>query len=132
MAQLRMQRIQARQARTQQRGEAGRRATTGWDGSTGQAQTGPFDRFSRRADNMAKTSAALKKVADTGAPLYQSLTDAQKERFKMLARVLRPHARRFAFNEQRDGGWRQHGMRPGMGEGMGHGGIRPSSRPPGW
>ena len=42
---------------------------------------------------MTKTSAALKKVAETGAPLYQSLTDAQKERFKTLARVLRPHPR---------------------------------------
>ncbi len=124
MAQLRMQRIEARQARMQQDGaQQGAAPQQGGTAQPAQAQSGPFDRLSRRADAMAKTSAALKKVADTGAPLYQSLTDAQKERFKTLARVLRPHARRFAFNEQRDGGWRQHGMRPGMGEGMGHGGF---------
>ena len=114
MAQLRMQRIEARQARMQQGG-----TQQGAAPQPAQGQNGPFDRLAHRADAMAKTSAALKKVADTGAPLYQSLTDAQKERFKTLARALRPHPRRFAFNAQRDGGWRQHGMRPGMGEGMG-------------
>jgi hypothetical protein len=40
---------------------------------------------------MAKTSAALKKIADAGAPLYQSLNDDQKGRFVRLARMLRPH-----------------------------------------
>src|SRR5580704_13767715 len=73
MVQLRIQRIQARQSGDQQ------------------PTTSPFDRLSRRADNMSKTSAALKKVADAGAPLYQSLDDAQKGRFKTLARMLRPH-----------------------------------------
>jgi hypothetical protein len=57
---------------------------------------------------MAKTSAALKRVADAGAPLYQSLNDAQKNRFKILARMLRPHRHRFAFNDGNGGpgGWR--------------------------
>lgn len=84
-----------------------------------QEQASPFDRLGRRADRMAKTSAALKKVAETGTPLYQSLTDAQKQRFTRLARMLRPHFRRFAFNE-REGGWRpgEHGFRRG-GEGFG-------------
>jgi len=50
-----------------------------------------FERMTRRADNMAKKSAALKRVADAGTPLYQSLNDAQKERFEKLARMLRPH-----------------------------------------
>jgi hypothetical protein len=40
---------------------------------------------------MAKTSAALKKIAGAGAPLYQSLNDDQKSRFVMLAHMLRPH-----------------------------------------
>lgn len=53
--------------------------------------TTPFERMARRADDMAKKSAALKRIADTGAPLYQSLNDAQKERFKKLACMLRPH-----------------------------------------
>jgi hypothetical protein len=59
---------------------------------------------------MAKTSAALKRVADAGAPLYQSLDDAQKNRFKILARMLRPHHRHhFAFNDGNGpGGWREH------------------------
>jgi hypothetical protein len=53
--------------------------------------TTPFERMTRRADNMAKKSAALKRIADAGTPLYQSLNDAQKERFEKLARMLRPH-----------------------------------------
>ncbi len=89
MAALRAQRMQVREAAENQ---------------PQQPPTTPFDRLERRADNMAKTSAALKKVADTGAPLYQSLTDAQKTRFTMLARMLRPHHHGFGAN---NGGWRE-------------------------
>jgi LTXXQ motif family protein len=80
---------------------------------SGQEQTpsSPFDRLEHRADIMAKRSAALKKVADAGAPLYQSLNDDQKARFVKLARILRPHPRMHAFMEQ-------HGR---QGEGGGHG-----------
>jgi hypothetical protein len=119
-AQLRAQRMQARQAAMQQRDNAqpqqGEAAP-----QQDQAPTNPFDRLGRRADGLAKASAALKKVADTGGPLYQSLTDAQKARFTRLAHMLRPHFRRFAFND-RDGG----GFHPGGhwmhrdGEGFGH------------
>jgi zinc resistance-associated protein len=105
MAQLRIDRIKAREARDQQQSQ-----------QPNQQQISPFDRLSRRADNMAKTSAALKKVADAGAPLYQSLDDAQKHRFVMLARVLRPH--RPGFER-----WRR------FGEGYGRGG--PEDRPGG-
>jgi len=86
LVQLRIQRIQARQSGDQQ------------------PSSSPFDRMSRRADNMSKTSAALKKIADAGAPLYQSLDDGQKGRFMMLARILRPH----------------HGMRGENGQGWRH------------
>jgi LTXXQ motif family protein len=96
MAQLRIQRIQARMSGEQQ------------------APTTPFDRLEHRADGMAKRSAALKKVADAGAPLYQSLNDDQKTRFMRLARILRPHPRMHAFMER---GWRQ-----GEGQGDEHGG----------
>ena len=136
MAQLRMQRIEARQARMQQGGAQQGAAPQGGaapqQGGTAQpaptpGQKSPFDRLASRADAMAKTSAALKRVADTGAPLYQSLTDAQKERFKTLARVLRPHPRRFAFNERGQGGRGIGGQgmgQQGMGQqGMGHGGF---------
>ena len=104
MAQLRMQRMQRLQVRQA-------------DDQTPPAT--PFERLSRRADNMAKASAALKKVADAGAPLYQSLNDDQKDRFKMLAHMLRPHHHMHAFMEHRgerfgeEGGpggqgWRHH------------------------
>lgn len=74
----------------------------------------PFDRLARRADNMAKTSAAYKKIAETGAPLYASLDDAQKRRFRILAHVLRPHHPMHARYDGEGGGWRQ---RPGEGGG---------------
>jgi hypothetical protein len=56
-----------------------------------QAPANPFPRLEQRADNLAKVSAALKKVADAGTPLYQDLTDAQKRRFAILVRRLRLH-----------------------------------------
>lgn len=77
-----------------------------------QAPSSPFDRLARRADDMAKRSAALKKVAEAGAPLYQSLNDDQKGRFVRLARMLRPHHHMHAFNE-RDGGSDGRGWGPG-------------------
>lgn len=96
MAQLRIQRIQARLSGQTQ----------------AQAPATPFDRLERRADAMAKRSAALKKVADAGSPLYQSLNDDQKQRFMVLARMLRPHRRMHAMLERRwregeGNGWRQ-------------------------
>jgi hypothetical protein len=104
LVQLRIQRIQARQSGDQQ------------------PPSSPFDRLARRADNMSKTSTALKKVADAGAPLYQSLDDGQKGRFMMLARILRPHHHMRGDNEH---GWRHaegYG-RDGQGgqQGWGHG-----------
>jgi len=100
MVQLRLQRMQARQAAQQQ--------------DQAQTPTSPFDRMGKRADAMGKTSAALKQISDTGTPLYQSLNDAQKARFTMLARILRPHQHQHAMN---DGNWRE-----GRGDGRdGHG-----------
>jgi hypothetical protein len=99
MVQLRIQRIQARQSADQQ------------------PPSSPFDRLEQRADNMAKSSAALKKVADAGAPLYQSLDDSQKGRFMQLARILRPHHHMRAEGYGRDG---QGGGQDG-GHGWGHG-----------
>jgi hypothetical protein len=95
MAQLRAQRRQAREAASQQP----------------QTPGSPFDRLSQRADNMSKFSAALKRVADTGAPLYMSLNDAQKDRFKMLSHMLRGHHHMHASGDGRGfgrdgGGWR--------------------------
>ncbi|HXW41323.1 MAG TPA: Spy/CpxP family protein refolding chaperone, partial [Xanthobacteraceae bacterium] len=81
-----------------------------------QPPASPFDRLARRADAMAKTSAALKKMADAGAPLYASLNDEQKGRFVKLAHILRPHPH----------GFMQHGWHQGFGhQGFGHQGFGP-------
>ncbi len=48
----------------------------------------PFDRLQRRADATSRLAAALKGVADAGTPLYQSLSDAQQRRFRLLAHIL--------------------------------------------
>jgi hypothetical protein len=92
MVQLRVQRVQAREARDQQQQPLG----------------SPFDRLARRADDIAKSSAALKKIADAGAPLYQSLNDDQKNRFVMLARMLRPH---HGMRGDYEHGWRREHQR---------------------
>jgi hypothetical protein len=126
-AQLRIQRMQEREARRQQQGQNAQGNTQGNAQGNAQSQTqrNPFERMARRADRMAKSSAALKKVADAGAPLYQSLTDDQKARFRTLGRMLAPHHRRMAFNEGNDG-WRGRGFgRDGQGfgrdgQGFGH------------
>jgi hypothetical protein len=78
--------IQAREAQRQERQTP----------EQGQAPANPFPRLKQRADNLAKVSAALTKVADTGNPLYQSLTDEQKQRFTILVRTLRLHWIRMA------------------------------------
>jgi zinc resistance-associated protein len=121
MVQLRIDRIKARQAAQQQ----------------GQAQTpgSPFDRMAKRADAMSKRSVALKQIADAGAPLYQSLNDAQKARFTSLARMLRPHQHGFNGGERREG---RNFDRDGRGhdgrgqEGHGWGGRRFGENGPGF
>lgn len=78
----------------------------------------PFDRLARRAESMTKTGTALKHVADAGAPLYQSLDDAQKARWRKLSHMLHMnhhHHTQHAFNQQQEHGWRQGS---GYGRGM--------------
>ena len=66
--------------------------------------TNPFDRLQHRADAMSQRAAALKHLAEAGVPLYQSLNDAQKRRFTVLARMLRPHHHMPVGNDER---WRE-------------------------
>jgi hypothetical protein len=73
----RIDRIQARQAAR--------------DGDQQAQPVDPIERLKRVADAMSKRGAALKQIADAGAPLYQSLDDAQKNRFRILARFGRHH-----------------------------------------
>jgi zinc resistance-associated protein len=104
MAKLHMERMQAHQAASQ----------------PDQTPATPFDRLARRADRMSKTGAALKQLADTGMPLYQSLDDAQKHRFHILAHMLRPHHHHMhASNEGPGHRWRQ-GNEGGAGNQGGH------------
>jgi zinc resistance-associated protein len=131
VAQLRLQRMQARQAGHQSggapQGATPQQGAAPQPGATPQqAQRDPFDRLAHRADALNKNGAALKKLADAGAPLYQSLTDVQKARFKTLSRMLRPHHnRRMAFNEHNGAGGRgfnhqgHHRFGPGGGGGRG-------------
>ena len=92
-AQLRIQRMQEREARRQQQGQnaQGNAQATRQAMPKPRPRRNPFERMAHRADRMAKSSAALKKIADAGAPLYQSLTDDQKARFRTLGRMLQPH-----------------------------------------
>ena len=76
-----------------------------------QPSSDPVQRLQRRADALSARGAALKRLADTLAPLYQSLDDGQKRRFTILARFMRPHPRHFGM---------------GRGEMDGRGGMRGS------
>jgi hypothetical protein len=58
----------------------------------------PLARLHARADRMAATAAALKKIADAADPLYKTLDDGQKRRLKILTHM----AGRFG------GGWHHH------------------------
>jgi len=79
-------------------------------------QKDPVARLRERADTMATTAAAMKKIADAADPLYKTLDDGQKRRLAILT-----HMGRFG-----GGGWRHHGDRDdgdrGGGRGMEHGG----------
>jgi len=65
----------------------------------------PVTRLRERADNMAATAAAMKKIADAADPLYKTLDEGQKRRLAMLT-----------HREHRFGGegWRHRGFERGM------------------
>jgi hypothetical protein len=82
-----------------------------------QKPTDPVTRLRERADTMAASAAAMKRIADAADPLYKTLDDGQKRRLAILTRM----GGRFG------GGWRHHGFERGMdrdrgGPGMDHGG----------
>ena len=67
----------------------------------------PVARLRERADNMATSAAAMKKIADAADPLYKTLDDGQKRRLAILTHM----AGRFG------GGWRHRGFERGMMDG---------------
>ncbi len=79
----------------------------------------PVTRLRERAEDMATSATAMKKIADAADPLYKTLDDGQKRRLAALTHM-----------EGRFGGFRHHmmdrddGPGMGMGRGMGMGGGR--------
>lgn len=71
------------------------------DSADAQKPDDPVARLRERADNMATSAAAMKKIADAADPLYKTLDDGQKRRLAILTHM----EHRFG-----DGGWRRHGM----------------------
>ena len=65
----------------------------------------PVARLRQRADNMATSAAALKKIADAADPLYKTLDDGQKRRLAILTH----HG-----EHRREGGWMRRGFEHGM------------------
>jgi hypothetical protein len=76
------------------------------DDSSQQKPDDPVSRLRDRADNMATTAAALKKIADAADPLYKTLDDGQKRRLAVLT-----HMERFGGRE----GWRHNRFEREMG-----------------
>ena len=68
----------------------------------------PVTRLRTRADNMAASAAAMKKIADAADPLYKTLDDGQKRRLAMLTHM--GHRRGGGGDE----GGRQRGFQRGM------------------
>jgi hypothetical protein len=77
------------------------------DSQDQQKPNDPVTRLRERANNMAASATALKKIADAADPLYKTLDDGQKRRLAILTHM-----------EGRFGrGWRQHGFDHGMKDG---------------
>src|SRR5262249_45638484 len=68
------------------------------DDSSQQKPDDPVSRLRDRADTMAATATALKKIAEAADPLYKTLDDGQKRRLAVLT-----HMGRFEGRE----GWRR-------------------------
>jgi hypothetical protein len=85
----------------------------------------PVARLRERADNMAASGAALKKIADAADPLYKTLDEGQKRRLKVLTHM--EHRadgegwRHREFERDRDGGDRDRGYDRDGGQGRDQG-----------
>jgi hypothetical protein len=76
-----------------------------------QAAADPIQRLQRRADDLTTRGTALKRLADSAAPLYQSLDEGQKQRFAMLSRFMRAraaHRGMWRGEEGRSGGYHEY------------------------
>jgi hypothetical protein len=75
------------------------------DSQDAQKPDDPVARLRDRADTMAATSAAMKRIADAADPLYKTLDDGQKRRLAILTHM----GSRFGGEH-----WRRHGFERGM------------------
>jgi zinc resistance-associated protein len=83
--------------------------------ANGQPPSDPVEGLHRAAERLGTVAAGLKKLADAEEPLYKSLNDAQKQRFEILTRALRPH-HHMGFAGWQKRGWSGHdgrGQEPG-------------------
>ena len=79
------------------------------DSRDSQTPDDPVVRLRERADAMAASAAAMKRIADTADPLYKTLDEGQKRRLAILT-----HGEgRFG------GGWQHHGFEQGRDRGDG-------------
>ena len=74
------------------------------DSKDSQKPDDPVARLRDRAETMAATAAAMKKIADAADPLYKTLDDGQKRRLALLTHM----EGRFG-----GGGWRHRGFERG-------------------
>src|SRR3954468_25075153 len=75
------------------------------DDASQQKPDDPVARLRDRAENMAATAGAMKKIAEAADPLYKTLDDGQKRRLAVLTRMDR------GFGAE---GWRHHRFERGM------------------
>ena len=69
----------------------------------------PVARLRQRADSMATTAAALKRIADAADPLYKTLDEGQKRRLAVLThRDGRFGGEGWRHREEHDGDWDHH------------------------
>jgi hypothetical protein len=81
------------------------------DGPDARTDDAPVARLRERAENMAATADALKKIADAADPLYKTLDDGQKRRLAILTH----RAGRFGERGWRHHHWMEHRMDRGEG-----------------
>jgi hypothetical protein len=98
-AKLRIDRANARMEATKETKSESKNDAKSEDAQK-QAPVDQVARLRERADRMAETAAALKKIADAADPLYKTLDDGQKRRLMVLTRMERGLGM--------GGGWRHH------------------------
>jgi LTXXQ motif family protein len=105
------------------------------DAQDAQKPADPVARLRARADNMAASAAAMKKIADAADPLYKTLDDGQKRRLAMLTHMGHGSGgeeggrhREFQRGMDGDRGGRDRGFDRDGGQGRDHGGRGGSER----